>query len=165
MKMLTARDLMSTEVATVRDDLTLEELASFLVENDISGAPVTDEGGRLVGVITLADLARVQSERGEVTPELFDPGFFARGWEGHFEVEELRKLHVESSGRLVREAMTPTVFSLPEETPVPEIARTLVNGHIHRVLVTREGQVVGVVSAMDLLELMAEERSPVPAGP
>ena len=57
MRPITAADVMNPNVLTVQDDMTVEELASFLVENEISGAPVEDSGGRLVGVVSVTDLA------------------------------------------------------------------------------------------------------------
>jgi CBS domain-containing protein len=54
--------------------------------------------------------------------------------------------------------MTPTVYTVPEKTPVAKIAQTMVAGRIHRVFVTRRGRVVGIVTSLDLVGLLAEKR-------
>src|SRR5574342_876407 len=54
--MLTAKDIMTKDVITVRPDTSIEELASLLVENRISGAPVVDDSGNLFGIVTENDL-------------------------------------------------------------------------------------------------------------
>lgn len=54
--------------------------------------------------------------------------------------------------------MTPSVFTVREETPVSEIAEAMVENHVHRLLVTREDRVVGIIAASDLLGLLVEEK-------
>jgi CBS domain-containing protein len=58
MRPITAADVMNPNVLMVQEDMTVEELASFLFENEISGAPVVDPTRRLVGVVSVTDLAR-----------------------------------------------------------------------------------------------------------
>ncbi len=58
MKILTARDVMSRTVLTVRDDLTLQQVADILADNEISGAPVEDDEGSLLGVVSVTDVNR-----------------------------------------------------------------------------------------------------------
>ena len=69
--------------------------------------------------------------------------------------EDVRPLHIESDDLLVRDIMTPTVYTVPENTPVAKIARTMVAGRIHRLMVTRGGRVVGIVTSLDLVRLLA----------
>ena len=53
--------------------------------------------------------------------------------------------------------MTPTVYAVPVDTPVSLLARTMVSGRIHRLLVTRNHQVVGIVTSLDLLQLLCDD--------
>jgi predicted transcriptional regulator len=69
MKNLTAKDVMNPKVLSVRDDMTLHELATFLTENEISGAPVLDDCGKLVGVVSLTDIALSEAERAAIEHE------------------------------------------------------------------------------------------------
>ena len=144
----TARDLMSHPVLAVRETWTVRELASWLVERSISGAPVLDETGRVAGVVSLSDIVD------QVTRDREAPAA-ARKERDRFAAEGLRDLRIEDDDLLVRDIMTPTFFAVPETTPLAELARTMVAGRIHRLLVTRRGRVVGIVTTIDLLRVLA----------
>src|SRR4051812_34112155 len=62
----TANDIMNPNVMTVRDDMTLHELATFLTENEISGSPVLDRKGKLIGVVSVTDIALSEAERASI---------------------------------------------------------------------------------------------------
>jgi CBS domain-containing protein len=84
---------------------------------------------------------------------------------GVVSVTDIVEQRVESEpGTLVRDIMTPTVYTIPEDTPVSEVARTMIAGRIHRLFVTREGHVVGIVTTLDLLKLLCQDE-PVGAEP
>jgi CBS domain-containing protein len=157
MKTLTARDVMNPEVLTVRVDLTVRELAAFLTEKQISGAPVVDGEGRLVGLVSLTDVAENDAERPDLVVDHSGPEEAVRGWEDRMNPEEIHPLHVESDDLLVRDIMTPTVYTVPEDTPVAKIAHAMVAGRIHRLLVTHRGHVVGIVTSLDLVRLLTDE--------
>jgi CBS domain-containing protein len=59
----------------------------------------------------------------------------------------------------VGDIMTPTVYTVPADTPASELARTMVSGRIHRLFVTRGRRIVGIVTSLDLLKLLFEERA------
>ena len=129
METLTARDVMSGPVLSVRADLTLKEVSTRLSEAGISGAPVVDDAGSLLGVVSQADLARTLGEGG--------------GGGGGPELT-------------VRRIMTPVADTVSEDATVPEIARIMVANQYHRLVVIRREEPVGIVSSMDLLKLIAE---------
>ena len=153
---LTAQDIMNPEVMSVQDDLTVAELAAFLVDQEISGAPVRDELGKLVGVVSVTDIVRTHSSDGERYAPDHDPGFYVRGWEDRVEVEELQGYHFEDDSLLVRDIMTPSVFAVEVSTPVREVARSMMDSHLHRILVVNDGEVVGIVSTSDMLQMVVE---------
>jgi CBS domain-containing protein len=157
MPQLTAADVMNTQVLAVRPDMTVHELAGFLTENQITGAPVLDAHGRLVGVVSETDIAESESERAELVRDRSDPEFDLRGWEDKADAEDIRQLHVEGGDLLVRDIMTPAAYTIPHDTPVPKIAQTMIAGRIHRLLVTRESRVVGIVTSLDLLKLLCPD--------
>lgn len=144
-----ARDIMIHPVFAVREDWTVRELASYFIEKSISGAPVLDGKGRLTGVVSLSDIVD------QVTRDREPASSPARGWEDRYNPEDLKGLAIEDAGRLVADIMTPTFFTVPDSTPLPRIARTMVAGRIHRLLVTRAGHVVGIVTTLDLLRELA----------
>jgi predicted transcriptional regulator len=156
------REIMSREVVMVRDDMTLQEVATFLTENQISGAPVEDTEGRLGGVVSLSDVARATAEQ----PRLDErpraerasvPDYYLRGWERRLTAEEVESFRVEEPGLVVSVLMTPRGHSGDEATPVADAARMMREAHIHRVLVTSHGRVVGIVTTSDLLGLLTGE--------
>lgn len=144
MRPITAGDLMNPEILTVDADMTVRELAAFLVENEISGAPVQDDEGRIVGVVSLVDVAAVHSESEEGDAE-----------SSPFEAQGSRE--PDDGGRdglMVADVMTPMVYSVTEDATVSEVASAMLKGHLHRVLVTREDRAVGIISTSDLLGLL-----------
>lgn len=154
MKAVTAADVMTRHVVTLRDDRTVEEAAAFLVAHEISGAPVADRNGNLVGVLSVTDIVRDGTEN-EAGPSP-EPARQAHGWERLMNPEEIKQLRVQHVGRLVSDIMTPTVFTVPEDLSVGEVARTMVAGRIHRLIVTHGARPVGIVTPHDLLKLLYE---------
>jgi predicted transcriptional regulator len=147
MRPITAGDLMNPEILTVEADMTVRELAAFLVENEISGAPVQDDEGRIVGVVSLVDIAAVHSE-GEDGEADRTGSPFARGRASEPDGDG------GSDSLMVADVMTPMVYSVTEDATVSEVASAMLKGHLHRVLVTREDRAVGIISTSDLLGLL-----------
>lgn len=157
MRPITASDLMNPRVLTVQQGMTVPELAQFLVANDISGAPVEDGSGKLVGVVSLSDIAEVLADEEDEDGERAGD-FFASEWDEGLSPEEIDELPPDATELTVADIMTPDVFTVGEETPVSEIAEAMIANHIHRLLVTREDRVVGIISTSDLLGLLVEEK-------
>jgi CBS domain-containing protein len=157
MRPITAADLMNPEVLTVPENMTVRELARYLTDNEITGAPVENLSGKLTGVVSVVDIAAMTSDTGNVRTDRSSPDFYVRGWEDKLTPEEIRNFRVDNEDLLVGEIMTPTVFSVGEDATVAEIASMMLRGHLHRLLVTRDERPVGIVSTSDLLGLMVEE--------
>lgn len=150
-----AGQVMNPDVITVRDDLTVQEAAAFLTENQISGAPVEDGEGRLIGVVSYADIARAASDPNALEPPPVEAEFFKRGWEETpFSDQDLRWMHVTAPGLAVTDIMTPQLYSIPEDAPISEAARMMLDAHIHRLIVTRDHKAVGILTTFDLLKLL-----------
>jgi CBS domain-containing protein len=156
MRPITASDLMNPELLTARDDMTARELAAYLIENEISGAPVEDAEGRLVGVVSLVDVAAVASGEGR---RLVRDGsaFFLHDWADGLDEGEVDELALGEDGPRVADIMNPKIYSVHEDATVSEIASMMLKGHIHRLLVTREDRAVGIITTSDLLGLLVGE--------
>lgn len=159
MRPITAADLMNPEVLTVPDDMPVRELARFLVDNDITGAPVEDDAGRLVGVVSVFDIARLVGEDGDDF-ELDDPEDTAAG-NGATDPDGLDE-ETDDDGDddddlLVEDIMTPDVRTVSEDATVPEVAALMLKEHLHRLVVVREDEPVGILSTSDLLGLLMDE--------
>ena len=150
-----AKQVMNPDVITVRDDLTVQEAAAFLTENQISGAPVEDGEGRLIGVVSYADIARAASDPNALEPPPAEAEFFKRGWEETpLSDQDLRGMHVTAPGLVVTDIMTPQLYSISEDAPISEAARMMLDAHIHRLIVTRNHKAVGILTTFDLLKLL-----------
>ncbi len=164
MTTMTARELMTRDVLTVREDMPVTELASFLTDNGITGAAVTKDQGRLVGVVSLADVAAHAGERTDIVRGEFHPDSDVRGWEEIYNREEVAGLHVEHSDLLVRDVMNPAVFTLPEDTEIAEVAEKMLRGRLHRIFVSRGDELTGIISTSDFLRLFVGDHSASSAG-
>jgi predicted transcriptional regulator len=152
-----AKDIMNPAVLVARTDMTVSELTTFLLENEISGAPVEDRDGTVVGVVSLTDVARASADGGELVRTRPRADFYGFG----DEAPELQGLHVvEDDDALVAQIMTPAVYSVDTTTPLPVVARTMLESHVHRLLVTRNGRIAGIVTTTDLLRVVAEQDRP-----
>ena len=155
MKHATARDVMNTEVFSVPLDMSVPELADFLAGKEITGAPVVDHEGHFVGVVSVTDVAEAPGA-GSLGGESDGARLRARGWEDRLSREELRQLGIRDDSLTVGDIMTPTVYTVPEDTPASQMARSMVAGRIHRLFVTRGRTIVGIVTSLDLLTLLVD---------
>ncbi|MFQ5568850.1 MAG: CBS domain-containing protein [Rhodothermales bacterium] len=155
MNRLTAIDVMTRNVLTAQADWPITRLAEFLIENDISGAPVTSEEGRLIGVVSLTDIVRHDSLPEKEPPAHTTPDYYRPSLERHYAPEEMVSFRIDGeAGVKVRDIMTSMIFKVGEDTPVQQVADTMIRGRIHRVFVTRGGLVVGIITALGLLDVI-----------
>jgi len=154
---LTAKDIMNQEILSVGMDWSVDQLADFLVENSISGAPVISEDGKLVGVVSLTDIVRYRSmpasdDRNDDTNE-----YYIHTSELNYSNEEIESFHVDTESLIsVRDIMTPRTFNVSEDTTIRDVADTMIRGNIHRVLVTRDDTLVGIITTMDMLRIIRD---------
>ncbi|HFD79577.1 MAG TPA: CBS domain-containing protein [Gammaproteobacteria bacterium] len=153
----TVSDIMQREVHSVDDDWTLDELARFLTDHQISGAPVTSVDGRLVGVVSLTDIVRHDSNTEGEAEQADTHEYYLHGLEMQMNPEDAETFHLDPGlSTRVRDVMTPMVFEVDENTSVEDAADTMVKGHIHRLLVTRNGRIAGIVTALDMVRALRD---------
>ncbi len=143
-----AADIMTRQVITIAPDATVAEAAQRMLENRISGLPVCDATGRLVGVISEGDLLR-RAETGTVRRASWWLAMLA----GHAPTQAAD--YTKSHGRTVRDTMSSTIISANEETPLEEVVRMMEANRIKRVPVMRDGKLVGIISRANLLHVLA----------
>ncbi len=148
---LTARDIMQSSVVTVSPDDRLSNVQRLFFEEEIHGAPVVDDAGHVVGLISTIDLLRTAAEQAESDIGDLDIGDLELPLAGFGDSDELReRLH----GTPVSEAMTESVVAVAPDATIPEIARTVRTHGIHRVLVVENDFLCGLVSTFDLVGLL-----------
>ena len=138
-----ARDVMTTNVVSVRETTTVEEIARTLFENRISAVPVTDESGKVAGIVSEGDLMR-RPESETDRPASWWLTLFSSP-------EELAAKYIKSRGRRARDIMTRTVIAVNESARLEDIADILERRRIKRVPVLRDEKLVGIVSRANLL--------------
>jgi len=157
---LCARDLMQTEVKTVDASMSLAMLEEVLLRNRVGGAPVVD-GGHVVGIVSRSDIVRMATLDRSLAGVVSDFYQQITDFSGEPAAQQWkREQHVEEhlADRQVRDAMTPELITVSPATPIHEVARLLVERHIHRVLVTESKRLVGLISSSDLVRAIADGR-------
>ena len=145
------RDVISTNVACVRSDAGIDLAAELMIDRVVSCLPVVDAEGKLIGIVSKTDCLRTEIDAEEPVVD----ASVERG----FHVEPL-------ATRTVAEIMTPCVRALPEDAPVGFAVSLMAFESLHEVpVVTKDGQVVGVATALDLLQWLAERMGYVLAKP
>ena len=149
--MLTAKDIMSTEVITVSPDLPVKELADILFKNRISGAPVVDENGSLVSVVTESDLID-QTKKLHIPTmiSILDSVLFL-GSPGKIK-DDIKKM----SGSVVRDIASAKLITVSENTPLDEIATIMAEKKVHTLPVMSAGRLVGVIGKADIIRTLAQ---------
>lgn len=147
--MLKAKDIMTTQVHTVRVETTINELARLFVETRVSAMPVVDGAGHLEGIVTETDM--VEQDKPLHVPtviSLFDWVLYLES-EKNFR-EEVKRI----TARTVGEICAREVITCTPETPVNEIAALMVEHQVHLVPVVEGERVVGVVARLDIIRSM-----------
>ena len=149
------RALMNPDIMTVADEMTTDELARYLTEREISGAPVVDSQGHLIGVVSMTDITRTMAEPSDFASSRSSD--FYRDVAADLTLEDLGQRYVEERAVIVRDVMTPVIHQVPVTASVAEAARMMVDQHIHRLVVTQGKEPVGIITSMDLLKMVAEQ--------
>lgn len=145
--------VMTARVTAVRPDVSLESLTELLLDLGIGGAPVVDDAGRPVGVVSKTDLLRERFERGDTAEADLRrrPGAPGR-------VEVGPGFHAEDLPRAtVSDVMTRAAFTISEKAPISQAAALMAFEGVHRVpVVSEDGRVSGIVTTLDLLRWLAQ---------
>jgi CBS domain-containing protein len=152
-----AADLMTTNVLSVPPGMPVPALARLLSDRHISGAPVVDPDGRLLGIVTEADLIRRLAARGEGRPGMLET-FFSSS-------ETLAERYSKSFGLTAGDVMTPApLLTVAPDAPAEAVAKLFEEEEIRRVPVVSGEKLLGVVSRADLLRAILPEPSADAAG-
>jgi len=146
--MLTAKDIMSTQVITFTPDTEIIAAARVLLEKKINGAPVV-QGDRLVGILSQTDL--VVQQKTLSLPSLFTL------FDGFIPLRSYDKIDAEMkkiAAMTVGEAMTNKPVTVRSDTPIADIAQIMVDKKIHTLPVVEGDRLVGVVGKEDVLRTL-----------
>ena len=160
---LTAREVMRPEVQTVHPEMPLTELDRAFIDQRVGGFPVVVEG-RLVGIVSRSDIVRqlcVEQSLAEMVSDYYHQGVMS----DNMPTQSLQEIGDQVGERLellhVKDVMIRKLITVPVAASVREVARVLIDNHIHHVPVTDQDRLVGIISALDLVRLLAEGRVPL----
>jgi CBS domain-containing protein len=148
-------DVMTRRVVTIAASARVAEAARQMLNHRISGLPVVDRKGSLIGMVSEGDLLR----RSEVGTERHRP----RWLEFLVGPGRLARDYVRSHGRKVGEVMTSDVATVAEGTPLDRVVEIMESRRIKRLPVLRAGKLVGIVSRANLLQALAGIGGEMPA--
>jgi CBS-domain-containing membrane protein len=149
--MLTAKDIMTSKVVTIRESATVRELAALLHTNNISGVPVVDDSDRVVGVATESDLIfQNKKVQPPITFALLDAFVFLER-PGKME-QELKKM----AGYKVSDICTRNPVSVSPDTELDELATLMTEKKIHTLPVMADGRLVGIIGKSDIIRTIAQ---------
>jgi CBS domain-containing protein len=149
-----AADIMVKDVVTAGPEASVRELAAIMLERRISGMPVVDGSGRLLGVVSEGDLIR--------RPEI-DTDRVKLGWLRLLLSDEaLARDFVKSHGRKAREVMTQPAISVAADAPLAEVVRLMERHRVKRLPVVEQGKLVGLVTRTDLLRAVVARQAAAP---
>lgn len=157
---LTASDVMRRSVTSVPSTMPLPELERAFVERRVSGFPVVDDS-KLVGVVSRSDVIRQLNAEQEIAARISD---FYLDSEGFHEipVQSASQVPERVGQRMlqlkVADVMHKQLYSVGTEQTLRAVAETMVDNGIHRVLVTNQGRLLGMITTMDFARLYAQGR-------
>jgi CBS domain-containing protein len=149
-----AHQIMTRPVITVTPETTIVEAANTMLQRHVSGLPVTDATGKLVGIISEGDFIRrgeigTQRKRSRFLKFILGPGQAATDF-------------VHEHGRKVAEIMTPQPLTITEDTALEEIVELMEKNNVKRLPVMRGDKIVGIVSRANLLQAVASLAREIP---
>src|SRR6516225_2714920 len=152
--LMRAHQIMTRRVVTVKPETTILEAANLMLHHHVSGLPVVDASGKLVGIVSEGDFIRRSEigtgrKRGRWLTFILGPGKSASDF-------------VQEHGRRVSEVMTPSPLTITEDTALPEIVDLMEKNNVKRLPVARADKIVGIVSRANLLQAVAGLARQVP---
>ena len=144
-----AKDIMTTNVVSVRVDTPVVDVARLMATHNVSGVPVVDAGSRVVGVVSENDLL-LKHDKAKSPHRLALFGFWVVPEESLVEAYEDAR-----GGTVAADVMTKKAVTFEEDADITQIAETMVKKNINRVPIVRDGKLVGIVSRADIVKSIA----------
>lgn len=139
-----ASEVMTSPVVSVTPGTSVRQVMQLMHQHKIGGIPVVDSSGKLVGIVTERDFLR-PAENTHRRPRWSEVVIWPR---------TLLDKYADRHAKTVQEFMTADLVTVTEDTPVEEVARLMEKHRIKRILVTRDGRLVGIITRVDLIEAL-----------
>lgn len=158
-----AKDIMIQEVVTLHPEDTVAEAILRFAEHKVSGCPVVDDEGTVVGILSEADvLAHLKTQYKSLKMKLPPEIMFGTYFEEEVKEKEMVKAFDEIGGAKVRDVMRRNVTVAGVNDTIQSVVRRMVKNKINRVPVTRDGKLVGIVTRGDVISGLYQNDSSTP---
>ena len=146
--------IMRQPAVVIHEDTSLEEAARIMLERKLRGLPVVDQQGKLCGFLSVSDYFA----KNKYIPfsRFHAPQLFGR-W---ISSEGIEQMYQEERNTPVKQIMSMNVVSVTEDDSVDNVVRLMLDRHLNRIPVVRDGVPVGVIARYDLLQLMVQKSKP-----
>ncbi len=151
-----ARDIMTKDVICVSPDMGINELDKIFVKHKINGAPVVDENEKLVGVVSQSNIVNYDLNKGMHASSISDY-YRSTGIEPQQMTDDF--IATDTSGMIdteVQDIMEANVITANSDDSIYDLANTMWNKKIHRLVIVNENKVVGMVSTLDILKVVGK---------
>jgi CBS domain-containing protein len=146
-----AKDIMARDLVTIGPKTTIREIARILLKHKISGLPVVDEDGRVLGMVSEGDLLHK-----EVMPKMPDALNILGAIIYYNGLSEYKAAFKKMSAFTAEEIMTEKVISVQEDTDVSKVGEIMLEYHIKRVPVLSGTRLMGIISRSDIVRMLLE---------
>lgn len=146
-----AKDIMTTDIITLNAGMTCQQAMVVLKEANISGAPVTNELGEILGVVSLKDLL---PDNDQWIPISFYDAIETGQWV---------RTRLEVSDEPLDTVMSNFIYTVEPEQPIESVANLMYTHNIHRVMVVANNQLTGIISTLDILKAIALSSASMPS--
>jgi len=147
-----AREIMNKEVITIQEDSSIEEVARILTENNISGAPVINKNGKIVGMVTEGDLLHKETNpRVPAFLSILGSFIYVSGVERYR--EDFKKL----AATITSEIMTTELITVSGDVEIDDVADLMIEHNIKRVPVVEKDTIIGIISRADIIKTLAKK--------
>jgi CBS domain-containing protein len=150
-------DIMTRKVVSVSPEASIVDAIQLMLKKHISGLPVIDQDGRLVGIVSEGDFLRRPETGTERKPSVWLNAFFGPS--------EFAEAYVRSHGSKVLEVMSANPITVDERMPLDQVVHLMETHHVKRLPVVRRGKVVGIVTRADLMLALASLHRSARASP
>lgn len=156
MKCSKASEIMSSPVHTLEPEQTLADAARLFGEKGVSGAPVVDPLGRVMGIISESDILASLSLHVEVLrghrPSFI---FFPIGWSEELKGLDPNEISAELGSKKVRDVMTKKVYTVDPDEPIDKVIDAIRDKRVNRLPVARDGKLLGIITREDIIRCLS----------